>query len=59
MPDLSTLILFSIAATALLVGTIGGWLPGNAGFLRAQRYTTGGVFLALGVATALTGSERK
>jgi threonine/homoserine/homoserine lactone efflux protein len=44
---------------ALLSGTVGGWLKENLGFLRAQRYFAGGVYLALGVATALSGSRKK
>jgi threonine/homoserine/homoserine lactone efflux protein len=44
---------------ALLSGTLGGWLKGNLGFLRAQRYFAGSVYLALGVATALTGARKK
>jgi threonine/homoserine/homoserine lactone efflux protein len=46
-------------AYALLAGAAGGWLKGNARFLRGQRYAAGSVYLGLGVATALTGSERK
>jgi threonine/homoserine/homoserine lactone efflux protein len=43
---------------ALAAGTAGGWLRGHRGFLRAQRYVTGSVYLGLGVATALTGQHR-
>jgi threonine/homoserine/homoserine lactone efflux protein len=49
----------SDSSYALLSGTLGGWLKGNLGFLRAQRYFAGGVYLALGVTTALTGSRKK
>lgn len=44
---------------ALLAGSLGGWLRGNLRFLRAQRWFTGTVYLALGATTALTGSEKK
>lgn len=44
---------------ALLAGSVGHWLRGNLRFLRAQRYFAGSIYLGLGVATALTGSERK
>jgi threonine/homoserine/homoserine lactone efflux protein len=44
---------------ALLAGTAGGWLKGNLGFVRAQRYFAGTVYLALGVATAFTGARKK
>ena len=43
---------------ALLAGTIGQWLKGNLRFLRAQRYFTGGVYIALGIGTALSGSHK-
>jgi threonine/homoserine/homoserine lactone efflux protein len=44
---------------ALLAGSLGGWLRGNLRFLRAQRWVTGTVYLALGATTALTRSEKK
>jgi threonine/homoserine/homoserine lactone efflux protein len=43
---------------ALLAGTFGRWLKGNARFLRTQRYFAGGVYVALGVTTALSGSGK-
>lgn len=43
----------------LTAGVIGGWLRGNVRFPRAQRFVTGGVYLGLGVTTALTGSGKK
>jgi threonine/homoserine/homoserine lactone efflux protein len=53
------LAIFTDSSYALLSGSVGGWLKGNLGFLRAQRYFAGSVYLALGVATALTGSRKK
>jgi threonine/homoserine/homoserine lactone efflux protein len=44
---------------ALVAGTASDRLRGRAGFLRAQRYVSGSVFVGLGVATALSGSHRK
>jgi threonine/homoserine/homoserine lactone efflux protein len=44
---------------ALLAGSLGHWLRGNARFVRAQRYFAGGVYIALGLATALSGSGKK
>lgn len=44
---------------ALLAGTIGRWFKGNMRFLRAERCFAGSVYIGLGVATALSGSERK
>jgi threonine/homoserine/homoserine lactone efflux protein len=44
---------------ALLAGTVGHWLRGNLGFLRAQCYFTGSVYIGLGVTTALSGSGKK
>jgi len=49
----------SDGAYAMLAGSLGTWLRGHLGFLRAQRYFAGSVYLGLGVATALTGSNRK
>ena len=43
---------------AVAAGAAGNWLKRNAGFLRAQRYFAGSVFIALGVATAVSGSSR-
>ncbi len=43
---------------ALLAGTLGDWLRGNLRLLRAQRYFAGSVFIGLGVATALSGSQK-
>ncbi len=47
--------IFSDGAWALLAGTLGNWLKGNLRFLRGQRYFAGGVFIALGITTAVSG----
>ncbi len=39
-------------------GALGGWLRRRPAFLRQQRYFTGSVYLALGAAAALAGSDR-
>jgi threonine/homoserine/homoserine lactone efflux protein len=44
---------------ALLAGTIGQWLKRSTRFLRGQRYFAGSVYIALGVTTALSGSNNK
>lgn len=44
---------------ALLAGTMGNWLKGNLHFIRAERYFAGTIFIALGVTTALSGSNHK
>jgi threonine/homoserine/homoserine lactone efflux protein len=44
---------------ALLAGTMGGWLRSSRKFLRGQRYFTGGVFIALGLTAAFSGSGKK
>jgi threonine/homoserine/homoserine lactone efflux protein len=41
---------------ALLAGLASRWLTGNPTFLGYQRYFAGGVFVALGVGTGLSGS---
>ncbi|HEY7732631.1 MAG TPA: LysE family translocator [Gaiellaceae bacterium] len=43
---------------ALAAGTAGGWLRGHRGFVRAQRYVAGTVYIGLGAVTALTGPHR-
>ena len=44
---------------ALLAGTFGGLLKGSTRYLRVQRYVTGTVYIGLGVAAALTSSNKK
>jgi threonine/homoserine/homoserine lactone efflux protein len=44
---------------ASLAGTIGQWLKGSARFLRAQRYVSGGVYIALGVSAAFSDAGRR
>jgi threonine/homoserine/homoserine lactone efflux protein len=52
------LAVVSDGAWALVAGTAADRLRGHTGFLRAQRYVSGTVFVGLGVATALSGSHR-
>jgi len=42
---------------ALAAGTIGGWLKQRPKVITGQRYFAGGVFISLGLATALTGGK--
>ena len=51
--------ILSDGAWALAAGSAGNWLKGHLGFVRAQRYFSGSVFIALGVALAVTGQSRK
>jgi threonine/homoserine/homoserine lactone efflux protein len=44
---------------ALVAGTLGERLRGSARVLRIQRYVSGSVFVGLGLATAVSGSNRK
>ncbi len=44
---------------ALLAGSVRQWLRGNLRFLRAQRYVTGSVYIALGIAAVLSGPNKK
>jgi threonine/homoserine/homoserine lactone efflux protein len=48
---------FSDGAWAVLAATAGGWLRGNARWLRGERYVSGGVLVGLGLATAVSGSR--
>ena len=43
---------------AVLSGTAAGWIRGRPGFRRGQRYVSGGVYLMLGAATAVSGSGK-
>jgi threonine/homoserine/homoserine lactone efflux protein len=47
------------SAWGLLAGTAAGWVRGRSAVRSAQRWVTGCVFIGLGVATALVGSERR
>lgn len=51
--------IFSDGIWALFAGSAGSWLKTHLGFLRAQRYFSGGVFIALGLVMALGGQNRK
>jgi threonine/homoserine/homoserine lactone efflux protein len=44
---------------ALLGATVGRWFAGNKRVRRSQRYATGGVYIILGLAAAVAGSEKK
>ena len=48
----------SDGAYAVTAGTAAEWLRASGGYLRAQRWVSGIVFIGLGAATALTGSKR-
>lgn len=51
--------LLSDSAYALLAGTAGGWMRRRRGFLKAERYVTGSVFIGLGLTAAFAGNGRK
>ena len=48
----------SDGAYALAAGTLGGWLRRSSGFVAAERYVSGTIFVGLGVATAVAGPRR-
>jgi threonine/homoserine/homoserine lactone efflux protein len=50
--------LLSDGTYALLAGAAGRWLKGNARFGRIQRYCSGGVYITLGITTALAGQGK-
>jgi threonine/homoserine/homoserine lactone efflux protein len=52
------LALLSDSLWGVAAGTAAGWLRGNPRLPKVQRYVSGGVFVGLGVATALTGSRK-
>ncbi len=54
-----TIALFSDSIYALLAGQLGGWLKQSQTFQQRQRYFSGSVYIALGVATAVSGSKTK
>lgn len=54
----ATMAVVSDSAYALLTGSIGAWLQSHARFVSVQRYFSGGVYIALGMATALGGPGR-
>src|SRR5258707_918930 len=43
---------------AIAAGTAGNWIKRRPGFVRGQRYVTGGALIGLGAATALTGGRK-
>jgi threonine/homoserine/homoserine lactone efflux protein len=57
-------LLFILLATvsdglyALAAGSAAGWVRGRPGFLRGERYATGGVLVGLGLLTAFSGANR-
>jgi threonine/homoserine/homoserine lactone efflux protein len=51
------LALLSDSAWGIAAGSAAGWLRSRRGVLRAQRLTSGGVMVGLGVAAALTGRK--
>jgi threonine/homoserine/homoserine lactone efflux protein len=50
--------IFSDGLYALLAGTVGRWLKGSDRYQRAERYFAGSVYIGLGLATALSGSNK-
>ena len=54
-----TIALFSDSIYALLAGQLGGWLKQSQTFQRRQRYFSGSVYIALGLATAVSGHKTK
>ena len=54
-----TIALLSDSIYALLAGQLGGWLKQSQTFQQRQRYFSGSVYIALGVATAVSGSKTK
>jgi threonine/homoserine/homoserine lactone efflux protein len=51
--------LVSDGTYAVVAGTLSGWLRGNARVLQVRRYVSGAVFVGLGLATAMSGSQSR
>ena len=45
-------------AYAMVAGTLGDWLRDNEAFLKVQKYLSGSIYIVLGVATAISGSDK-
>ncbi len=56
---LTFLGLITDGAYAVAAGTVGGWLRGNADYLRAERYVGGLLYVGLGVTAAFAGDGKK
>jgi threonine/homoserine/homoserine lactone efflux protein len=50
--------LVSDGTYAVLAGSVGGWLRRSPGFLKARRWVSGTIYVALGAATAVSGSGK-
>ena len=53
----TTIAVVSDSVYAFLAGTAGQWLKRNRVFLTGQRYVSGGIYVLLGMATAVSGSS--
>lgn len=51
------LALLSDGSYAMLAGTFGGWLQARRGLTQASKYFSGGVYITLGLLTALSGRD--
>lgn len=54
---LVTMGIVTDSAYAVAAGTLGGWLEPRPGVIKAQRWFAGGVFISLGLATAISGTK--
>jgi threonine/homoserine/homoserine lactone efflux protein len=53
-----TLGIITDSLYALLTGSAGTWLKQNRGFLRNEKYFSGGIYILLGIGTAFSGSGK-
>ncbi len=56
---LATLGFCTDSAYALLAGTVGDWLKHSRGYVKFERYGSGLLFIGLGVAAAVSGTQKK
>jgi len=54
-----TMALVTDLGYALVAGTVGQWLKKNARFLAVQKYLSAGIYIFLGVSTALLGNSKE
>jgi threonine/homoserine/homoserine lactone efflux protein len=55
----TTMAILTDSGYAIVSGTLSSWLKGNQGFMTMQKKLSGGIYILLGMTTALAGSDSK